>query len=243
MLQRIQERFGLIDDLVSFVNNSMLTVQDLSQYLTLKTFHIYGAYATYLMRLNSEAQLELIDSFGQTEEQRSGWRTIPLSLNIPATDAVREDRLIWLADHKEWEDHYPHLIHYPESTNLKTLVNSPLHLTNAPTGVLGVMCERETKITPEDRSFVAIITGLISLHISKHQDRPMSLEERGVYLTKRQISIIEMMNQQMTNSQIARELGYSESTVRHETMRIYEVLNANGRREAVVLARKLRIIK
>ncbi len=52
-----------------------------------------------------------------------------------------------------------------------------------------------------------------------------------------------MMSQQMTNMQIARELGYSESTVRHETMRIYEILQTNGRREAVVLARKLGLIK
>jgi len=81
------------------------------------------------------------------------------------------------------------------------------------------------------------------LHISKQQNRTAQLEERGAYLTKRQIAIIDMMSQQMTNMQIARELGYSESTVRHETMRIYEILQANGRREAVVLARKLGLIK
>jgi DNA-binding CsgD family transcriptional regulator len=46
----------------------------------------------------------------------------------------------------------------------------------------------------------------------------------------------------MTNMQIAKELGFSESTIRHETMRIYELLEASGRREAVVIARKLGII-
>ena len=47
----------------------------------------------------------------------------------------------------------------------------------------------------------------------------------------------------MTNMQIARELGYSESTIRHETMRIYELLQASGRRDAVGIARKLSLIK
>ena len=151
--------------------------------------------------------------------------------------------MVWLADHRDWEEFYPHLVEYPDSAGLKTLINYPLHITSAPIGVLGVMCERENKASPEDNSFISIVSGLISLHISKQQNRAAQLEERGAYLTRRQIAIIEMMSQQMTNMQIARELGYSESTVRHETMRIYEILQANGRREAVVLARKLGLIK
>jgi len=125
---------------------------------------------------------------------------------------------------------------------LKTLVNCPLHLTNAPIGVIGNICKKKNKATPEDNSFVSIFSGLISLHISKQQNRTAQLEERGAYLTKRQGAIVDMMSQQMANMQIARELGYSESTVRHETMRIYEILQANGRRKAIVLARQLGLI-
>ncbi len=241
--KEIQDRFDLINDLVGFLNNPNLTVQDLTKYLTLKTFHIYGAYSVYVYKLNGDAHLELLDNFGQSEEINTGWRTIPLSHNLPATDAVKEDRMVWLSDHRDWEEFYPHLLEYPDSSELKTLVNYPLHITSAPIGVLGVMCEKENKATPEDNSFISIVSGLLSLHISKQQNRTAQLEERGAYLTKRQITIIEMMSQQMTNMQIARELGYSESTVRHETMRIYEILQANGRREAVVLARKLGLIK
>lgn len=243
MSKEIQVRFDLINDLVGYLNNPSLKVEDITQYLTLKTFHIYGAYSVYIYKLNTDAQLELLHNFGQSEEINAGWRTVPLAHNLPATDAVKEDRMVWLADHHDWDEFYPHLVEYPDSQNLKTLINYPLHITSAPIGVLGVMCDHENKATPEDNSFVAIVSGLISLHISKHQNRATQLEERGAYLTKRQIAIIEMMSQQMTNMQIARELGYSESTVRHETMRIYEILQANGRREAVVLARKLGLIK
>lgn len=241
--KEIQDRFDLINDLVGFLNNPNLTVQDLTKYLTLKTFHIYGAYSVYVYKLNGDAHLELLDNFGQNDEINTGWRTIPLSHNLPATDSVKEDRMVWLSDHQDWEEFYPHLLEYPDSSELKTLVNYPLHITSAPIGVLGVMCNKENKATPEDNSFISIVSGLLSLHISKQQNRTAQLEERGAYLTKRQITIIEMMSQQMTNMQIARELGYSESTVRHETMRIYEILQANGRREAVVLARKLGLIK
>ena len=243
MSSEIEDRFTRISTFIEFLNNINISIQDLTKFLALKTFNSYGAFAVYMMRLNTEAQLELMDSFGQTDEQRTGWRVIPLSQEVPATDAVKEDRLIWIADHADWEHFYPHLIEYPDSTNLRTLINAPLYMTGAPIGVLGVMCEKEVKPAPEDISFVDIISGLVSLHVSKQQNRNIQLEERGAYLTKRQVTIIDMMSRQMTNMQIARELGYSESTVRHETMRIYETLQANGRREAVALARKLGLIK
>lgn len=228
---------------MAFLNNPSLTVQEILKFLTLKTFSSCGAYATYAYKLSSEAQLESIDSFGMTPEQNVGWKIIPLEHDVPATDAVKEDRLIWLADKQDWEDHYPHLINYPGSEKLKTLINAPLYLTGAPIGVLGIMCQQEKKGSSDLIAFVDIVAGLVSLHLSKAQTKALQLEERSAYLTKRQIKILEMISNQMTNMQIARDLGYSESTIRHETMRIYELLQASGRREAVAIARKLDLIK
>ncbi len=229
--------------MVTFLNNPSLTLQELLKFLTLKTFAEFHAHATYLMKLNSEAHLDTIDSFGLTPEQSAGWKSVPLSHDVPATDAVKEDRLVWVADKSDWEEHYPHLMHYPGSENLKTLINAPLYLTGSPIGVIGIMCSEEHKPTSEEIAFVDIVAGLVSLHISKAQSKAMQLEERSAYLTRRQINILEFISQQMTNMQIAKELGYSESTIRHETMRIYELLQASGRREAVVIARKLGLIK
>ena len=195
------------------------------------------------MRLSPQASLEVIDSFGLTAEQRDGWNNVPLEHDVPSSDCVREDRLVWIADSADWEEQYPHLMHYPGSDKLKTLINAPLYLTGSPIGVLGIMCGIEHKATSEEIAFVDIVAGLVSLHISKAQSRKLELEERSAYLTKRQVTILEMISRQMTNMQIARELGYSESTIRHETMRIYELLQASGRRDAVGIARKLSLIK
>lgn len=225
------------------MNNPSLSNQELAKYLTLKTFNSCGAYAVFLYKLNADAHLEMIDTFGLPPEINVGWELIPLSHDVPATDSVKEDRMIWLADDEEWDELYPNLRNYPDSTKLKTLVTSPLYLTGSPIGVMGVMSEVKNSPTSEDIAFMDIVAGLVSLHISKHQARILQLEERGAYLTKRQIIILEYISQQMTNMQIARELGYSESTIRHETMRIYELLQASGRREAVAIARKLNLIK
>ena len=48
----------------------------------------------------------------------------------------------------------------------------------------------------------------------------------------RQLSILAGMVEGKTNHELASELGFSVSTIRHETMRIYETLAVSDRREA-----------
>ena len=56
-------------------------------------------------------------------------------------------------------------------------------------------------------------------------------------LSDRQLRIIGLMAKGLTNSQISKRVGFSESTVRQETMAIYRYFGVGGRREAVRLAR------
>ncbi len=239
----LEDRFKLVSELVTYLGDPNVTLNDLAKHLTLRTFAECDAKAVYLMNLAKDAHLEVIGSFGQSEEQLKGWGRIPLSEDVPGTDAIKEDRLVWLADKDDWSEHYPVIASYPGDHTMQTLINAPLYVRSSPCGVLGVMCNKQTKPTAENIAFIDIIAGLVSLHLSKSFAKLQTLEDRGAYLTKRQIVILEFISQQLTNMQIARELGYSESTIRHETMRIYELLQASGRREAVVIARKLGLIK
>lgn len=51
-------------------------------------------------------------------------------------------------------------------------------------------------------------------------------------LTSRQIVILRGMVEGKTNHELAQEMGFSVSTVRHETMRIFQSLGVNDRKEA-----------
>ena len=55
-------------------------------------------------------------------------------------------------------------------------------------------------------------------------------------LTERQTRVRELPAKGMTNPQISRQVGYSESTVRQETMAIYRYFGVSGRHEAVRMA-------
>lgn len=64
----------------------------------------------------------------------------------------------------------------------------------------------------------------------------------AVSLTARQLRILEYMAQDLTNRQIAARIGFSDSTVRAESMSIYRALGVRDRHQAVIAGRALRIL-
>ena len=70
------------------------------------------------------------------------------------------------------------------------------------------------------------------------------LSERGTeQLTPRQFLILRGMVEGKTNHELANELGFSVSTIRHETMRIYQSLGVSDRKEAAKKALLLALIE
>ena len=91
MKATLEERFELVSELITFLDDPNITFNDLAKFLTLKTFGSCDAKAVYLMNLTKDAHLDLIASFGQSEEQLKGWERIPLEHSVPGTDAIKED--------------------------------------------------------------------------------------------------------------------------------------------------------
>ena len=72
---------------------------------------------------------------------------------------------------------------------------------------------------------------------------PMDNRDAGnPQLSQRQILILRGMVEGKTNHELATELGFSVSTIRHETMRIYQALAVSDRKEAAKKALMLSII-
>ena len=67
-------------------------------------------------------------------------------------------------------------------------------------------------------------------------------DETNISLSPRQKQILAGMVDAKTNHDLAEELGFSVSTVRHETMAIYQMLGASDRKEAAQIALKLNLI-
>ena len=76
-------------------------------------------------------------------------------------------------------------------------------------------------------------------------NKPIPSDSRDTtagHLSQRQIVILRGMVEGKTNHEMATEMGFSVSTIRHETMRIYQALAVSDRKEAAKKALKLSII-
>ena len=60
--------------------------------------------------------------------------------------------------------------------------------------------------------------------------------------TARQLMILRGMVEGKTNHELATEMGFSVSTIRHETMRIYQELSVSDRKEAAMKALTLSLV-
>jgi DNA-binding NarL/FixJ family response regulator len=61
-------------------------------------------------------------------------------------------------------------------------------------------------------------------------------------MSDRQIQILQGMIEGKTNHELATNLGFSVSTIRHETMAIFRALGVSDRKEAAKAAQQMELI-
>ncbi len=110
-----------------------------------------------------------------------------------------------------------------------------VNLTSNRRGVIGEVTTNSPAISPtSDSNYESIIesfAGSSAVQVAKNAN-----------MTGRQLQILEGMIEGKTNFEIAAEMGYSVSTVRQETMKIYQTLNVTGRRAAAQEALRQKIV-
>ena len=123
---------------------------------------------------------------------------------------------------------------YPLNPELKTFINIPMQVEGHPIACIGLSSRADVKRTAELSSFLTAISGMTGLYaqnLPEFKGARQSGTSRRV-LSRRQNNILNLIREKLTNREIGEELGYSESTIRQETMRIYEILSVDNRRHA-----------
>lgn len=217
-----------VGELVKFLHIPESTVSGMCQFIALRTFAFLNCDALYLSQLNLDGNIRLIEGYGFPKDEIAQWRDSHIQEPFPFKEALRKDSIIW---------------HGRSGT--KTVVTLPLDIVGAPIASIRLMLTKEVQPSTELMAFLATIGNVISLRLS-HDPRfkgcpfiarldsseIVDVESRLHLLSARQLRVLELIHEGRTNALIAKELGFSESTVRQETIRIYEKLEVSGRREA-----------
>jgi DNA-binding CsgD family transcriptional regulator len=129
------------------------------------------------------------------------------------------------------------LLKHPK--NNKTLI-TPITNGKVASGV--VLCDCDKPPTEEETEQAKALLLLTSSYLFpkvSNDGQSSSLTELTVNpLTPRQRQVLAGFIEGKTNHELALELGFSISTIRHETMAIFKTLGASDRKEAAKIAQK-----
>ncbi len=226
---------------------------ELSRLMVLRIFDGWGCTGAVLFGPASNGTLSLEASFGYPDDLVAGLHAIPRDIDSPLRVAMHSDEVIWLPDPVDVKESSGDLPLAPAGT--ESMIVLPVTRLGIPEHVLALAFSEPLPANPASGPFVMAVKSLLELHggaaewavrpngVTGHAApaaHPTSPED--VDLTARQERILRLLAQEKTNRWIASELGFSESTIRQETLRLYRALGVNSRSDAVRVAQFIGII-
>jgi DNA-binding CsgD family transcriptional regulator len=226
------------------------TSQEILAHISHRLFSEFQVVGAALATLNSDNALVIAPQtsafLGSSLENNP---TFSVFESNPLSACFRSNRASWSTSVSELQASFPSLKQAENKAigvDFKSVICTPVEVHGTPRGVFSLFSSLEFDIDPEFLAFVTNIGNLFSLYLL-HAD-PMKWasstsfggdEERSVEpLTDRQMLILQLMASGKTNNFISESLGYSESTVRQETIKIYAKLHCDGRAEASKIYRE-----
>ena len=224
-----------ISELTDYLGANNPDLDDLCEFVKTRVFAHLNPTGMFISRLNENGNVAPLAHCGFDEYMASGWQNYSINDELPSTDAIKNNSLIWIADNEEWRRDYPKLAQFQIDAVMKTYITWPISARNSSMCVLGILLHETRRPTPDEVSFLEAVGSLIALQISRESFETNKVAQEDVIklLTRRQREILHGMADGLTNLQIANDLGFSESTIRQESMRMYEILQVSGRKEAI----------
>ena len=244
----------IISDFTIFLQNKGLTIQDICQYLVTVSLKDYGFYCSVFAEIQKSGQVCVTSHFGADPKDVEAWQDMSLEIKTPVNDCLRENRIVWINTLPNYSQEYELLNSLPTDERLKTLVAFPLRGSSHLLGALSILSSKKIELDTEIELLIKSLGHMTALRMeinsnSKNKAMDLSTGESSIsannlsQLTPRQKKILEMLIEKKTNKEIADELIYSVSTIKQETISIYEKLGLRGREDSYLLQEFLDAIK
>lgn len=244
----------IISDFTIFLRNKGLTIQDICQYLVTVSLKDYGFYCAVFAEIQKNGQVRVTSHFGADPEDIDAWQDMDFEIKTPVNDCLRENRIVWINTLPHYSQDYELLNSLPTDHQLKTLVAFPLRGSSHLLGAISILSSKKIELDTEIELLIKGLCHMTALRMeigSKSKSKLTDFQngKSSIYngnlmtLTPRQKKILEMLIAKKTNKEIADQLIYSVSTIKQETIAIYEKLGLRGREDSYLLQEYLDAIK
>jgi DNA-binding CsgD family transcriptional regulator len=244
---------GAMVDFAAYVSTQP-SMDQIAQQMVLNTLSEFEPRAALLYEFRPDGVVSLTGSFGlpsssvKVREDHSIWD------RTPAVDCIRLDKPLHFSSTTDLRLNYG--TQAMEGSINTPLTVWPLRIGSVRMGAVQIHF-MELPQTDDFHSELKGASTILSLYLGllspqatfvktpKHfapehnghgRIDPQQTHHTELDMTDRQMQILHLLAQGLTNPQIAHRIGYSDSTVRQETMAIYRFLGVHDRRAAARVA-------
>ena len=253
MIREVNSANNFLDqvtEFISFLSTNELTLDGILSHMVQVVLSPLNAEAIFMCQINSGNQAERVGAWGMPLEMfRAQGNLFNLNDRYPSTDALRFRKTTWVNTLPDWGAAYPLLKNLPYTTGAKSFICFPIEKAGTPVATLGVFSRDEIFPNAEIEAFLRAVGSVFSMYMFRQGSKVH--EHLGIgdnhtssngarvenELTERQHMILRLISEHRTNLVIGELLGYSESTIRQETIKIFAKLGCAGRKEATQIYR------
>ena len=237
-----------VSEFISFLSVDELTLDEILRHLVLVVLSPLNAEAISIRQLNSGNQVVRVGTWGMPLEMVQPQHGVyNLNEKYPSTDTLLHRRSTWINTLPDFGDDYPLLKEFPYTTGAKSFICIPIEKAGTPVAALGFFSRDAIQPNAEIESFLTAVGSVFSMYMFSQDSKsnellrirgnhtPSNVGSTANELTERQLVILHLISEDRTNLAISELLGYSESTIRQETIKIFAKLGCTGRKEATLI--------
>lgn len=243
----------LLEEFSGFLGDRNHNLDDILKYLTIHTFAPMECSGVFVSALGHDGTARAIGKFSISKELFLAYpQEISIEETNPLSEAIRQRQSIWSDGYPDWNGSASEHDSVENIAKIKTFICAPIEVNRSPIATLSIYCGRKSTPTEETLTFLRTINLLFTIFFCQINDEAKEVQRQtrirsaaraafdGKRLTRRQEEILQLMAAGKTNLAIAEILGFSESTIRQESIRIYAKLECSGRKEATLMLEEIK---
>ncbi len=231
------------------------TTSEIAQMVVEQGTPVVGAVGSSILLVNEESQAMEMMYSSMDEAVVRPFARFPLSLNVPASDAVKSGQPVWIASQEEYIQRYPHLMENIQKWGLEAALAFPMIYKGRVLGALTLSFSQPRPFSLEDQEYLLTLARQAAQAIERARvETALRLDAAmmenvpaGIYLVRANSGIILHTNPQLDKlfgyepgeiigkpvSVLNASNGHSDQDVADG---IIEILNQNGSWQGEVLS-------